>query len=319
MARGALLLACLALPLVGWAQHVRNEPILPIPRPTGLDPEKVALGQRLFFDTRLSRDQSISCVSCHRMALGGTDEHVPSLGVAGRKGGIKSPTVFNSDFNIAQFWDGRARDLHEQLDGPVHNPVEMDNDWPTIVHRLQADEAFRARFLEAYPQGINEAALKDALVQFERSLVTPDSPFDRWLKGDEKALSTEAREGYALFQSYGCVACHQGVNVGGNLFQRMGVMGDYFKDRGTPTTRADLGRFNVTGDEEDKFYFKVPSLRLVALQKRFFHDGSAATLDEAIQTMARYQLGRTIPPTDRARIMAFLRSLVGHHPLLPES
>jgi cytochrome c peroxidase len=250
------------------------------------------------------------------MKYGGTDETVPSRGVGGALGVIKTPTVFNSQFNIAQFWDGRARDLNEQLDGPIHNPAEMATDWPQIIGRLNKDHDFARRFRAAYPGGLSEHNLKDALVRFESTLLTPDSPFDRWLRGDDSALDPEQLAGYRLFKSYGCVACHQGVNVGGNLFQRMGAMEDYFKARGRPPRKADLGRFNVTGDTLDKFYFKVPSLRMVALERRFFHDGSAASLDEAIQTMARFQLGRDIPKPDRRRIAAFLRSLLGRNAML---
>ena len=294
------------------------EPILPLSKRTDLDPARVAPGKALFFDARLSSDGTVSCATCHQMRYGGTDDKVPSQGVGGAKGAIKGPTVFNTRFNIAQFWDGRALNLHDQLDGPVHNPREMNSSWPAIGRMLKADEAFRTRFLKAYPEGISEKTLKDALVTFEESLVTVDSPFDRWLKGDDSALSNEQLEGYRLFKSYGCVACHQGVNVGGNLFQRMGVMEDYFEQRGRPETRADQGRFNVTGDEQDRHFFKVPSLRMVALEKVFFHDGSASSLDQAIKTMGRFQLGRDISEADRRLIAAFLHSLLGQHPLLPK-
>ena len=296
--------------------HRENEAIRPIPRTVEVDPGRVELGRILFFDTRLSGDGTVSCASCHKMQYGGTDERVPSLGVGGAPGEVKAPTVFNSRFNVAQFWDGRAADLYEQLDGPVTNPVEMNSSWEDIVARLKGDDNLVGKFTAIYPDGITAENLKDALTAFEASLITPDSPFDRWLRGDDNALSAEQLAGYRLFESYGCVACHQGVNVGGNLYQRMGVMYDYFEERGTPLTRADLGRFNVTGDEEDKHYFKVPSLRMVALEKHFFHDGSVDELDRAIQLMGRYQLGRDIPAEDREKIAAFLRSLLGNHPLL---
>ncbi len=298
------------------ASPLLDEPIRPIPGLDDQDPERVALGRHLFFSTELSADRSVSCASCHQPALGGTDREVPSRGAGGAAGNIKTPSVFNSRFNIAQFWDGRASSLEEQLDGPIHNPGELASSWPDIIARLKKDRAFYRRFRKTYPDGMNERTLKDALVAFERSLITPDSPFDRWLQGEEDAISPQVLEGYRLFKAYGCIACHQGVNVGGNLFQRMGLLDDYFRDRGGPLTRADLGRFNVTGYPEDRFYFKVPSLRLAALQRRFFHDGSAASLDEAIRVMGNYQAGREIPPRDRTAIAAFLASLVGKHPLL---
>ncbi len=298
------------------APPLPNEPIRPVPRVMDGDPARIALGRQLFFDRRLSRDGTIACADCHLPRYGGTDARVPSRGVGGAQGTIKAPTVFNARFNIAQFWDGRAETLEKQLDGPIHNPVEMASSWPRIIRLLKGDSRFRQAFLAAYPQGLSEAALKDALASFERSLTTPDSPFDRWLCGDVDALGAQAKRGYRLFKSYGCIACHQGVNLGGNLYQRMGVFGDYFKDRGGPLTPADLGRFNVTKDPADRFYFKVPSLRMVALEKHFFHDGSASSRDRAIQVMAHYQLGHEIPAGERRAIAAFLRSLLGHHPLL---
>ncbi|WP_245832003.1 cytochrome-c peroxidase [Solemya velesiana gill symbiont] len=154
----------------------------------------------------------------------------------------------------------------------------------------------------------------DAIASFERTLITPDSPFDRWLRGDEDALNEREKEGYRLFKSYGCIACHQGVNVGGNMFQRMGAIGDYFGDRGSEIVDADRGRFNVTGKDEDLYFFKVPSLRLSAINSPYFHDGSAKDLAEAIRVMGSYQLGRRIPEAHVSLIVAFLESLVGSHP-----
>ncbi|MCB1174598.1 MAG: cytochrome-c peroxidase, partial [Leptospiraceae bacterium] len=217
--------------------------------------------------------------------------------------------------NLAQFWDGRAADLEEQASGPINNHVEMGSNWAEVIGKLRRDPQYPALFAALYRDGITAAAIQNALAEFEHSLITINSPFDRYLQGDEKAINTEARQGYALFQSYGCIACHQGRNVGGNLFQKMGAVGNYFKDRGN-IQKVDLGRYNVTGRQADMHYFKVPSLRLAALGGPYFHDGSATTLDSAILTMGRYQLGREIPPSDRRKIQAFLKSLVGEHRLL---
>jgi len=295
-----------------------KEPILPIPADHGEEPARVALGERLFHDERLSADNTVSCAHCHRLAPGGTDGLPRSMGIGGALGAIKAPTVYNSRFNLVQFWDGRAASLEEQVRGPVHNPLEMGSNWRQVTTKLGRDDDYPGQFAALYPDGITPANIQDAIASFERSLVTPDSPFDRWLGGDEQALDDQARRGYALFKSYGCIACHQGVNVGGNMYQRMGALGDYFADRGRPVEKADLGRYNVTGDEADRHMFKVPSLRLAAVNPPYFHDGSADTLREAILVMARYQLGRRIPPRDVQAIEAFLRALVGRHSRLEQ-
>ncbi len=285
------------------------EPIEPLPLAVELDAARVALGKKLFNDKRLSRDDTIACASCHRLDGGGVDNAAVSTGIDGAKGSINAPTVFNSGFNFRQFWDGRARSLEEQAAGPIHNPIEMGSDWQQVLAKLRQDPGLVAQADEAYPGGLSADSVVDAIATFERSLITP-SPFDRYLRGDTSAIGQEAAHGYELFKNYGCVACHQGVNVGGNMFQVFGVMGDYFAKRGGPT-KADLGRYNVTGLEADKHVFKVPSLRNVALTAPYFHDGSASTLDDAVDVMFRYQLGRSAPAQDKALIVKFLRSLTG--------
>jgi cytochrome c peroxidase len=188
----------------------------------------------------------------------------------------------------------------------------MDSNWPEIVNKLKLSPEYQAAFAELYVQGIHSATIKDAIATFERSLSTPNSRFDRFLRGDGQVLSAEEREGYRLFKSYGCASCHQGVDVGGNMFQRFGVMGDYFADRGKPT-KADLGRFNVTGNQDDRHLFKVPGLRNVALTAPYFHDGSATGLEEAVSVMAKYQLGRQLSSEERQRIVSFLKTLSGEY------
>lgn len=295
-----------------------TEPVLPIPIEHGQDQGKSELGRRLFLDPRLSSDGSVSCAKCHLLAIGGADPLRKSIGVAGAVGVINAPTVFNAVFNLAQFWDGRSLSLEEQIDGPIHNPVEMGTDWPSIIARLELDPLYRSEFSEIYAEGMTAVTIRDAIATYERTLVTPNSTFDHWLRGDSEALSEAALKGYELFKSYGCIACHQGVNLGGNMYHKMGSLGDYFGDRGGELTDADLGRYKVTGDEREKHFFKVPSLRLATLTAPYFHDGSAATLDVAIRYMAKYQLGRTIPQPHVDLIKAFLSSVVGTHPeLLP--
>jgi cytochrome c peroxidase len=287
-----------------------TEPLRPLPQRIAVNARKAQLGSRLFFDPQLSADQSVSCASCHAFDHGGADYGARSIGTGGKKGGINAPSIFNLAFNFRYNWNGAAETLHEHLDLPMRNPAVMGTDWAQIVAKLKASGDYARQFTAVFPEGLTPATVKDALVEYERSLITPNSRFDRWLRGDQAALSAEELEGYRLFKSLGCTSCHQGANVGGNLFQKFGVMGDYFADRGD-ITKPDWGRFNVTNDERDRFVFRVPSLRNVALTAPYFHDGTAATLPDAVRIMARYQLGRTIREDDIARIVAFLSTLSG--------
>ncbi len=291
---------------------ISSEPILPIPLKATLDPAKVALGQRLFFDTRLSANNTISCASCHDLTQGGADNKIVATGINGAQGSINTPTVFNSQLNFVQFWDGRAETLFEQLDFPIFHPAEMGSNWPDIIEKLSQSTDYLKAFKWLYADGMTTNNIKDTLVEFEKSLLTPNSRFDQYLRGDQGALSLKERQGYLLFKSYGCTACHQGVNVGGNMFQKLGVMGDYFIDRGN-ITEADKGRFNVTGQEKDLYYFRVPGLRNVALTPPYLHDGSAKTLKQVINIMAKYQLGRIIPDEDVKLIEQFLQTLTGEY------
>ena len=269
-----------------------------------------ALGQRLFNDTRLSSNGKVACSSCHDLERGGDDGRKSSVGVDERVGGINAPTVYNASLNIAQFWDGRAETLEAQIDGPVTNPLEMNSKWDDVIAKLKADREYVAAFQSLFPEGISRDSIQRAIAAFERTLLTTDSPFDRWVHGDHGALSAEQQGGYELFKSVGCIACHQGRNVGGNMFQRFGVLSDYFKDKGK-LSPADYGRFNVTRNESDRFVFRVPSLRNVEHTAPYFHDGSAATLEQAVQVMAKYQLGRKLSDEQVHKLVAFLKSLSG--------
>jgi len=282
----------------------------PIVLPHDLEPTKVALGRKLFHDTRLSRNDQISCASCHNLQTGGADGRPRSIGINGSVGIINAPTVFNTAFNFSQFWDGRAATLEEQVDEPVQRPDEMGSNWEDVVRTLKRSPDYVQAFRQIYADEIRREYIGDAIASFERSLVTPNSRFDRYLRHEVNGLTPREEEGYRLFQSLGCSSCHQGINLGGNMYQKVGVMAPYFEDRGH-ITKADLGRFNVTGEEQDRYMFKVPTLRNVALTAPYFHDGTAATLDSAVRMMARYQLGRKLSQDEVDLIVDFLKTLTG--------
>ena len=287
-----------------------HEPIKPIPDEIEVDPEKVALGRALFHDPRLSKDNTTACVSCHDLVNGGDDGRKVSIGVEGKPGTINAPTVFNAGLNFKQFWDGRANTLEQQVDGPVQSAVELGSLWPEVIAKLHMHESYPKRFKAIYPDGINRKNVKNALAEFMKSLTTPNSRFDQWLRGDEDAMSAQEKRGYALFKHYGCASCHQGANVGGNMFQVFGVLNEYFRKRGN-ITDADLGRYNITGNPADRHAFKVPSLRMAPLTAPYLHDGSAATLRDAVDAMFEFQLGREAPDEDKEAIVAFIKTLPG--------
>lgn len=290
-----------------------NEPIQPIPLDAGrkLDSLKVALGERLFNDKRLSHDNSISCASCHDLKRAGMDGVSHSVGINGQINPINTPTVFNSVFNFRQFWNGRAANLKDQVEIAILSHKDMGSTWEEVLSKLRAEASYTDDFIKSYG-GLSAESVKDAIATFQSSLVTPNSRFDRFLRGDAGALSVEEKQGYNLFKSYGCSSCHQGMNVGGNMFQKFGVMGDYFSARGNPTD-IDLGRYAVTKDQNDMHVFKVPSLRNVMLTAPYFHDGSAPNLYVAVKIMGKYQLGIDLPHEDTSKIIMFLNTLTGEY------
>lgn len=299
--------AVLALLALGTAA---GEPIQPLPAAPVQDAARIELGKRLFNDTRISVNNRVSCASCHDLARGGADGQKRSAGLNGRLTDVNTPTVFNAGFNFRQAWNGRNASLEDQIDNVIRSPGEMNTTWEDVVRRLSPDQGLRKAFGVAYPEGLTGPNVRDAIASYNRSLVTPNARFDQYLRGNTGALSAQEQAGYAKFKQYGCVACHQGANVGGNMYQKFGTMGDYFAQRGN-ATQADLGRFLVTGQAGDRHVFKVPSLRNVALTAPYFHDGSAATLEEAVDVMFRYQLGRIASREDRDAIVRFLRTLTG--------
>jgi len=300
-----------------------EEPIEPLPE-VEVNMDKVFLGRRLYHDPILSGDGTVACATCHMLDHGGAEPRVTSTGIAAQVGPINSPTVLNAHFNFRQFWDGRAADLQEQAAGPISNPIEMGmSSTDEALRRVSADEWYASRFEEIYggDDPISMDNLTDAIAEYERYLVTP-SPFDEYLAGNEEAISEQARRGYATFKETGCTSCHRGVNVGGDMYQKMGVVEDYFEMRGGELTEADMGRFNVTNEESDRHFFKVPTLRNVAETSPYFHDGSQEELADAVRIMAQVQLGRQLEDDDVDDIVAFLESLSGElpeHAELPES
>lgn len=302
-----------AKPAVEEKPALPVEPILPLPDAADVDMDKVLLGRSLYHDTMLSGDGTISCATCHMLEHGGAEPRKTSIGINGQVGPINSPTVLNSSYNFVQFWDGRAKDLQEQAAGPVANPAEMGANWDAVVKRLAADAKYVEAFAKIYEDGVTKDNTTDAIAEYEKSLITP-SRFDAFLKGDPAAITDAEKKGYATFKEVGCTACHTGIIVGGTMFQKLGLVRDYFKDRGTPITEADLGRYNVTKKPEDKHFFKVPTLRNVELTAPYLHDGSRATLEETVSIMGKYQLGRDLTDAQVNGIVTFLKTLTGTLP-----
>lgn len=294
------------------AEKWSNETIRPIPDSVAVDMRKVALGEMLFNDVRLSADNTISCSSCHGLNTGGVDNKQYSEGVGGQFGGVNAPTVYNAYYNFVQFWDGRAVSLADQAAGPPLNPVEMAcKSFDEINAKLKADAKFAKAFKQVYPDGINQANITDAIQEYEKTLLTPNSRFDKYLKGDETAMSAEEIAGYELFKEYSCATCHAGENLGGQTYELMGIKQDYFADRGLELTNEDNGRYKETQNERDRHRFKVPGLRNIALTAPYFHDGTRKTLDEAVADMAKYEVGETLTPQEVEQIVAFLNTLTG--------
>ena len=267
---------------------------------------RVALGRQLYFDTRLSKNQDISCNSCHRLDAFGVDGEATSPGHRGQRGDRNSPTVYNAALHDTQFWDGRAADVEEQASGPVTNPIEMAMpDAPAVDRVLRSIPGYASEFAAAFPEDSEPVVFSNAAIAiaaFERTLLTP-APIDAFIAGDDSALDPEQQRGLELFLTVGCTTCHNGAAVGGMMFQKLGLVHSYETEDG--------GRFRVTGQEQDRGYFKVPGLRNVAKTGPWFHDGSVATLGDAVQKMAWYQLGRKLTDAETADLVAFLGALTG--------
>ncbi|MDO5667495.1 MAG: cytochrome-c peroxidase [Alcaligenaceae bacterium] len=293
----------------GERYQPNNELIQPIEAYVVENQAEVDLGKKLWFDNRLSRSGFISCNSCHNLMLGGADHLVSSVGDYWAQGPINSPSVLNSSLNFVQFWDGRAADLREQAGGPIENPLEMGSTHELAVNILKTIPGYVEEFKSVY--GVDEITIEEvtsALAAFEETLVTPNARFDQWLTGKDDAITDQELNGYLLFKNSGCVACHNGPNLGGNSFQRMGLVEPYVTDN------EAAGRAGVTGQDVDRMNFKVPTLRNVELTYPYFHDGAARTLTEAVDIMGRLQLGKKFTDQENADIVAFLKTLTGDQP-----
>jgi len=323
LARFALLPAILlfshtAFPTEEQIVPALDEPIQPIPVDTTLDPDKVALGSILFNDTRLSRDNSLSCASCHILEVGGDDDLSVGIALDGNEHVVNTPSVFNARYNFRQHWDGASRTLEEQIDQTLHNHMVAGSNWDQLLAKFNEDASIVELFDQIYAEGINKDNFLDALTEFEKSLVTPNSRFDQYLLGDINAITEEEKRGYILFKELGCISCHQGINVGGNLFQKFGIFYDYLGERGN-IINADYGRINVTNREADLHVFKVPSLRNVEVTAPYLHDGNAETLEEAIAIMGKTQIGKIICEDDIDLLARFLKTLTGEYNGMPLS
>ncbi|WP_414144453.1 cytochrome-c peroxidase [Arcobacter sp.] len=279
-----------------------KEPITPIPLEVKVDIKKANLGKELFFDTILSKDDTISCHSCHLLTQGGDDNLQFSLGIENKIGNLNAPTVLNSTFNFVLFWNGRAKNLQEQALGPITNPIEMGHSFEELIKKLEKTK-YKDKFNAIYKDGITSFNITDAIAEYEKTLITPNAPFDRYLRGEKNAISKETKEGYELFKNQGCIACHHGMNVGGNLYAKFGVISQLQSD--------SEGRFEVTKNELDKYYFKVPTLRNVELTAPYLHDGRIDNLEDVVKFMAHYQLGKSLSQEDVNKIVLFLKSLTG--------
>lgn len=296
------------------ANEFANEPIQPIADSIPVDMRKVILGDMLYHDTRLSADNTISCASCHGLNTGGVDNKQYSEGVGGQFGGVNAPTVYNAAYNFVQFWDGRAGTLAEQAVGPPLNPVEMAcHSFDEIIAKLQQDANFTKAFAEVYPDGYSEKNITNAIEEFEKTLLTPNSRFDLYLKGEKSAINDVELAGYELFKKYDCATCHVGETLGGQSYELMGVRRDYFVDRGLTMTEEDNGRFKQTKNDRDRHRFKVPGLRNIALTAPYFHDGSMKTMKEAVDYMAKYQIDINLSDDELNKMVSFLETLTGEY------
>lgn len=289
----------------------RDDPLSPLPDAPRVDPPRAALGKKLFSTASLSSDGSVSCATCHPIDRAGADGFVHSRGANGQETALNTPTIYNVSFNFRYNWNGAYTRLEDALDAPI--ALTLGTTWSAIEGNLRAEAEWRTAFEAAYTDGVTTANIKDALSRYIDTLVTPGARFDQYLRGDTDALASDERRGYEAFKALGCATCHQGANVGGNMFQRLGVMHDYFQSRvehgGPAPGAADLGRYTATQRHSDRHVFRVPSLRNVELTPPYFHDGSVPTLELAVAEMGYVQLGKRLSDEELRLLVAFLKTL----------
>lgn len=287
-------------------------------------PAMVELGKALYFDPRLSQSHNISCNTCHQIGLGGVDMLQTSIGHKWQRGGRNAPTVLNAVFNVAQFWDGRAADLKAQAGGPIQNPVEMGISHQHAIEMLKGIPGYAKIFEAAYPHDDDRITMPNvvtAIAAFEATLITPNAPFDKFLRGDGNALSAEQKDGLKLFMDNGCSNCHAGINVGGQMYAPFGVVE---KPGADFLPLGDKGRLEVTKTVSDEYVFRVPALRNVELTPPYFHTGKSWDLQQAVAVMGSSQLGQKLTDDEISKITAYLKSLTGEqpqvtYPILPPS
>lgn len=294
----------------GMVQAQQELSIQVIPITIELDASSVALGEKLFRDKNFSKNQSQACITCHEIDLEQQSHRKTYQGFNKVVGMLNTPTVYNARYNFKQFWNGRVKTLEEAIDDHVSDNSIFNNDWESIISRLKKIPDYVKAFNNSFNNGITQSNIETSLKNYMYSLITPNAPFDLYLQGNEKAISKSALKGYEIFKEYGCISCHQGINIGGNLYQKMGIYKNYFENKEF-ISQADLGLYNVTGNNNDKFVFKVPSLRNVARTSPYLHDGSAEDLKAAIKIMAEYQVGRPMDDEDIGYVIEFLNTLNG--------
>lgn len=299
--------------LVTWIRkRAKIFDIRPIPQENFLKPNeaKAALGQQLFNDKSLSADNSVSCASCHSIEKGGTDNLKAARGAGGVQGTLNTPTVLNAAYNIRQYWDGRARDLKAQVGIAVSNKSELASSWSQVLANVSKQGKYSAEFKSLYPEGITADSISDAIAEYENTLLTPGSRFDKFLMGDKSALSADEKAGFEVFKKHECYDCHSGPAFGGLSFELMGYNTPYFA-KGESPNKDENGRFNVTQSLSDLHKFKVPTLRNIELTYPYLHDGSASTLEDAVKAMSKYQIEKPLTESECKQVVAFLRSLTG--------
>jgi len=297
---------------VAETEYNRQEPIFPIPTEIEVNEARAQLGEKLFIDVRLSKNKNVACSSCHQLSAGGDDNVAFGISSSAGQHIINTPSIFNARYNFRQNWNGSSNSLQEQIETVMSNHHEFNNQWDNVLTRLLKDETLTKEFNQAYNDGLSKNNIIDAIVEFENTLITPNARFDRYLRKEDNVMTEKEIDGYHVFKDLGCISCHQGINIGGNLYQKFGVFYNYLAERGN-INQVDYGRMNNTNRQSDEFVFKVPSLRNVAVTAPYLHDGSAKTIEQAITIMGRTQLGRSLTENEIHLLKAFLNTLTGEY------